>query len=118
MAASSVVAVSALAALPQTAMAQKTLDDGGESATCPGRECGVYSDFFPGGTVSVDVDLHGNGPAQWGLYTSAGLSCSASFRAEEGPRSWICYNVPSGTIELDVFGGAGTGGPSSVGMRW
>lgn len=90
--------------------------------TCPhgtwGGICALVGDDFPGGRISIDVDVTGRAtlPGSWGLTSRNGFQCYGTFRMSDPPRSWTCDGVPSGLVILrsGEFGGATT----TLGMRW
>ncbi|WP_370943636.1 hypothetical protein AB5J62_31565 [Amycolatopsis sp. cg5] len=106
------IAGSVLMLLPGAAFA------GPASHTCPRvgeRECATLATGFPGGTISVDADSHGNGTASWEIRgVNTGFRCSASFEMAAGPQSWVCRNAPA-----DDYAGVVRGyGPLNIGIRW
>lgn len=109
------VAVSALALAAPAALATV---QGGTSRTCPDSACRTYPEvWFPGGTLSVDADVHGSGPAEWIVqnYDTGAVVCRTGFAASDPPRSWVCNNVRAQWIQGIVSGPAG---PSNIGLRW
>jgi hypothetical protein len=90
-------------------------EQGGVSRTCNDSACSTPPTWFPGGTLSVDADVHGSGPAEWVVRGPGGVVCRTGFAAENGPASWVCRNVPAGELEAVV---AGPAGPSNIGLRW
>ncbi|MCE7002242.1 hypothetical protein LWC34_05280 [Kibdelosporangium philippinense] len=88
---------------------------GGNSNTCSGSSCSVEASGFPGGTLSVDADVHGSGGAEWVVFSGDRLACRTNFAAGDPPRSWVCNNVPAGHLQASVSGPAG---PSNIGLRW
>ncbi|MBY8853278.1 hypothetical protein K7G98_35615, partial [Saccharothrix sp. MB29] len=74
---------------------------------------------FPGGTISVDVDLlgfHDNAQYTWTVKSNFGNFCSATYYAADPARSWNCYNVPAGRIDLQVAKAGWH--DASIGVRW
>ncbi|MDI5980693.1 hypothetical protein [Amycolatopsis magusensis] len=89
---------------------------GPESATCSVSDCDLFDvPGFPGGTISVDADVHGVGIGRWYVWGPNGYSCTDTFHASAGPGSWVCHNAPAGTYSALV---EGPQGPSSIGLRW
>ncbi|MBP2472130.1 hypothetical protein JOF53_001002 [Crossiella equi] len=86
-----------------------------ESATCQRNYCTVVATDFPGGTISVDGDVHGTGNAYLQVWGPNGYYCKITIRAEWGPGSWLCFNAPAGTYSAGIDGPQG---PSNVGLRW
>lgn len=83
----------------------------------PSRSCGTAYVYFPGGTISVDADIHGSGRSTWYLNARNGaLLCSTDFLAQEPPRSWTC-NIGSGDVYLYVSGPIGAT-ESHGALRW
>jgi len=109
------VAASALALAAPAALATV---QGGRSATCTAiNTCQTDPPvWFPGGTLSVDADVHGTGPAAWTVRRdNGGTICQSGFAAEDPPRSWICPNVSAQWLYGIVSGGS----PSvNIGVRW
>ncbi|MGW3961727.1 hypothetical protein ACWED2_18030 [Amycolatopsis sp. NPDC005003] len=103
------VAASALALAAPAALAA------GTSRTCPGSACQTIEVWFPGGTLSVDADVHGNGGAEWAVLNGNGTVCRAGFGAADPPRSWTCGGVAAQWLYGTVSGSAG---PSNIGLRW
>ena len=104
-----VFAVAAAIAFPLTAFAA------GGSAHCSAKTCQVGVSNFPGGTISVDVDVSGSGTGVFVVTGPNNFQCSGSFPASGGVRSYVCRNAPAGTY---VAGVDGPSGPSAVGLRW
>lgn len=81
---------------------------GGKSVRCTGSQgdediwCFLEVQNFPGGTVSVDVDAGGADRAyrEWTLRANFAPVCKASYSSIDPPRSWVCHNVPAGTLNL------------------
>lgn len=95
---------------PQAAMAAP------KSETCPQSYCSVVQvDGFPGGTLSVDADMHGDGKSLWKVWGPNGYYCSGTFEAVWGPGSWLCFDAPAGRYAASV---EGPKGPSNIGLRW
>ncbi|MGW4061475.1 hypothetical protein ACWEGE_24550 [Amycolatopsis sp. NPDC004747] len=103
------VAAGALALAAPAALAA------GTSRTCPGSACQTTEVWFPGGTLSVDADVHGRGGAEWAVLNGNGTVCRLGFDAAAGPLSWVCTNVPAQWLYGTVSGPAG---PSNIGLRW
>ncbi|WP_379507510.1 hypothetical protein [Nonomuraea zeae] len=78
----------------------------------------LYPTRFPGGTISIDVDVSGNTPVltRWNLYIDGGKVCSAEFLHSDPPRSWVCRNVRAGVPTLDA--GRAIGAWARLGLRW
>ena len=110
-----VAAAVAAAASAVAAPVAQASEQGGVSRTCPDSACATPPVWFPGGTLSVDADVHGSGPAEWVVRGPGGVVCRTGFAAESGPQSWVCHGVPSGELEAGVLGPAG---PSNIGLRW
>jgi hypothetical protein len=104
-----VITVAALIQFPLAALAA------GGSAHCSAKTCHVGVDNFPGGTISVDVDVSGSGTGVFVVTGPSGFQCSGSFPASGGVRSFVCRGAPAGLYEAGVTGPAG---PSAVGLRW
>ncbi|WP_370961876.1 hypothetical protein [Amycolatopsis sp. cg9] len=111
-----VVGAVAAGALALAAPGALATEQGGTSKTCPDSGfCRTDPVWFPGGTLSVDADVHGSGPAEWIVHGQNGVVCRTGFAAEAPPSSWVCFNVPAQTLEANVGGPAG---PSNIGLRW
>ncbi|MEQ0557921.1 hypothetical protein ABJI51_02475 [Amycolatopsis sp. NEAU-NG30] len=109
-AAATAVAGTALLLAPQAALAEP------KSATCPQSYCSVVQvDGFPGGTLSVDADVHGEGKARFQVWGPNGYYCTLTFEAAAGPGSWLCFNAPAGRYAASVEGPQGS---SNIGLRW
>jgi hypothetical protein len=113
-----IVGAIAASALALAAPAASATVQGGVSKTCNTiNTCSTEpSVWFPGGTLSVDADVHGTGPAQWVVRRdSGGTVCQSGFAAEDPARSWVCNNVSAGWLYGIVSGGS----PSvNIGLRW
>jgi hypothetical protein len=109
------VAVLGTVASAALVMSPLAASAGGNSRTCPGSSCPVEAGGFPGGSLSVDADVHGSGGAEWVVFSNDRLACRSNFDASSGPRSWVCNNVPAGYLTASV---AGPAGPSNIGLRW
>ncbi|GHG48686.1 MULTISPECIES: hypothetical protein [Amycolatopsis] len=110
-----VVGAVAAGALALAAPAALATVQGGTSSTCPGSACQTAEVWFPGGTLSVDADVHGSGGAEWAVLNSNGTVCRAGFSAVDPPRSWTCSGVPAQWLYGVVSGPAGS---SNIGLRW
>jgi hypothetical protein len=111
-----VVGAVAAGALALAAPAALATEQGGTSKTCPISACQTDPVWFPGGTLSVDADVHGSGPAEWIVRgDNGGTVCRSGFAAVDQPRSWVCSNVPAQWLYGIVSGPAG---PSNIGLRW
>ncbi|KDN22968.1 hypothetical protein [Amycolatopsis rifamycinica] len=112
-----VVGAVAASALALTAPAALATVQGGVSRTCQINTCQIDPPvWFPGGTLSVDADVHGSGPAEWIVrQDNGGTICRSGFAAEDPPRSWICTGVSAQWLYGIVSGGAPT---SNIGLRW
>jgi hypothetical protein len=87
-----------------------------KSQTCPQSYCSVVEVYgFPGGTLSVDADVHGDGNARFQVWGPDGYYCSGTFQAAWGPGSWLCFNAPAGRYDAAVEGPKGS---SNIGLRW
>jgi hypothetical protein len=106
------IAASAIALAAPAALA--TVQDG-RSKTCPASACQTVEVWFPGGTLSVDADVHGRGGAEWAVLNGNGTVCRKGFDAAAGPQSWVCERVPAQWLYGTVSGPAG---PSNIGLRW
>ncbi|MEU1812419.1 hypothetical protein [Micromonospora aurantiaca (nom. illeg.)] len=103
------IAVAGVALFPQAALA------GGGSSNCTANKCSVGVADFPGGTISVDVDVSGSGTGVFVVSGPNNFKCSGSFPASGGVRSYVCRNAPAGVYAASV---SGPSGPSAVGLRW
>ena len=104
------VAGTALVLTSPAAMAEPKHQD------CPQSYCSVVQvDGFPGGTLSVDADVHGEGKARFQVWGPNSYYCSGTFEAVWGPGSWLCFNAPAGRYAASV---EGPQGPSNIGLRW
>ncbi|MEV0387060.1 hypothetical protein [Nonomuraea sp. NPDC050643] len=77
----------------------------------------LYPTRFPGGTISIDVDVTGPNPVvgHWTLYIDGGSVCGADFAYSDPPRSWVCRNVRAGYPTLSVPRGYEA---ARIGLRW
>lgn len=97
---------------------------GGKAVYCTGSQndediwCFLEAQNFPGGTVSVDVDAGGTERAyrEWTLSANFTPSCKASYTSIDPPRSWVCHNVPAGTLSLKASKYATQW--ADIGLRW
>ncbi|WP_410640996.1 hypothetical protein [Amycolatopsis sp. lyj-346] len=107
------IAASALALAAPAALATV---QGGISKTCNTvNTCQTSEVWFPGGTLSVDADVHGSGGAEWAVLNGNGTVCRAGFSAVDPARSWTCGGVPAQWLYGVVSGGS----PSvNIGLRW
>jgi hypothetical protein len=78
----------------------------------------LYPTRFPGGTISIDVDVQGSTPilGRWNLYIDGGKVCSTEYLHSDPPRSWVCRNVRAGVPTLDASRGSGAW--ARIGLRW
>jgi len=83
--------------------------------------CDLEGGFFPGGTITVDVDAIGpDGISAWQLNvpgSSQGIYCKTEFREESGPQSWTC-NIPAGNVTLHAFAPDEAQREYNLGLRW
>lgn len=70
----------------------------------PSCDLDLYPTVFPGGTISIDVDVTGSSGAigKWILAINGGRVCEASYSYNDPPRSWTCSNVPRGVPFLSA----------------
>ena len=123
----SVVAVSGalFGLLPGVGQASAAPIPGGVTGTCGALPtqtyCEIGDDRFPGGTISVDVDLVRTFPfnyeSTWVLHGLHGYTCKATFWADDPARSWVCNGVPGGIVELMVTKKQ-TVDTANLGLRW
>lgn len=78
----------------------------------------LYPTRFPGGTMSIDVDVSGSSTQTgvWNLYIDGGKVCSGSYRFSDPPRSWTCSNVRAGVPSLDAS--RDYRASVTLGLRW
>jgi hypothetical protein len=103
------VTVATISLFPLAALAA------GGSAHCSASQCEIAVAQFPGGTISVDVDVSGSGNGRFLVEGPNGYECGGSFPASGGVRSFVCRSAPAGGYGAGVSGSAG---PSAVGLRW
>ncbi|MBP2472132.1 hypothetical protein JOF53_001004 [Crossiella equi] len=86
------------------------------SVTCSMSYCDLWDvTDFPGGTLSVDADVHGVGIGRWTVWGPNDYRCENTFHASAGPGSWLCHNAPAGTYNARV---EGPQGDTNIGLRW
>lgn len=97
---------------PQPAMAVAP-----DSKRCTtGLQCILPVTGFPGGTVSIDVDVSGSGNGVFILQDrDSPVQCDQQFPASGGVRSFTCSGVAAGNLTGSVGGGSN---PRAIGIRW
>ncbi|MGO1054896.1 hypothetical protein [Crossiella sp. CA198] len=80
------------------------------------RSCSLPSGFFPGGTISIDIDaiLRPGAQETWFSFTIG--NCKGGAYANDPPRSWTCV-LPASFYTLTAT--ASFESPSwELGLRW
>jgi hypothetical protein len=84
---------------------------GGGTKTCPPGDAysqwcdmQLYPVVFPGGTISIDVDVVSSVDQNgvWKLYINGGEVCHGNYSYKDPARSWVCRNVPRGYPTLSA----------------
>lgn len=77
---------------------------------------------FPGGTIAIDIDADGNGPAHWQLRRRWGYQvvCEIDFQLEAPAQSWVCNGMPADNYTLHAFSWHPPSGVTwfELGARW
>ncbi|MFI6029881.1 hypothetical protein [Amycolatopsis magusensis] len=78
--------------------------------------------YFPGGTISIDVDADGGGgnlnDARWLLMQRNSFrTCEVFYKLKDPAGSWICHNVPADNYSLRNEAGTATTF-HQLGARW
>jgi hypothetical protein len=113
----------AAAVLPAGAAAAMAESTNGTCGPVPTQsECQIATLNFPGGRLSVDVDIvrswpFGNYRTTWDVWDSHGpTGCKREIWADDPAGSWVCENVHAGGVSLTVD--KQTPDFAHLGMRW
>jgi hypothetical protein len=93
----------------------------GKSTSCAAFFCAFSVSGFPGGTISVDADARqapsppsDRTTAYWRIWGNNGYSCGTGFAETALMQSWVCHNVPAGTVFAAIEGTP----YMAMGVRW
>ncbi|WP_086820968.1 hypothetical protein [Allokutzneria sp. NRRL B-24872] len=78
---------------------------GGSNRSCGyDHICRLEGGGFPGGTVSIDVDVIGgaNRLVEWRYKGDNGFRCGTTFWVNDPPKSWVCHGADPGGYRLIV----------------
>ncbi|MFS8101596.1 hypothetical protein LFM09_31170 [Lentzea alba] len=99
---------------------------GGTSGMCGAvptqSECQIAHLSFPGGRLSVDVDIdrkwpYANYRTTWDVWDSQGpTTCKREIWSDDPPGSWTCEGIHAGPISLTVD--KQTPDFAHLGLRW
>ncbi|MFD4670357.1 hypothetical protein ACFWNN_11520 [Lentzea sp. NPDC058450] len=118
-----VAAVIAALAVPLVATAAHAGSVTGVCGAVPTQsECQIATLDFPGGRLSIDVDIDRRWPytnyrTTWDVWDSQGpTGCKREIWSDDPPGSWTCENIHAGGITLNVD--KQTPDFAHLGLRW